>query len=263
VALKRVYASTLFCLLAGAACQRERPKPDRTEPWLASASAAPSLRAEQNAPRRARYTLAKSRVEFELPARRSTPRGRFAVLRGELDIDLEDPSRTTGKIEVELGSIELFGESAGEPAPEHTARALAWLELGRGVAEERRGQGRIATFTLRALQGEAEPVRRGGSEPQRLRTSDWTAVGDLALHGVRAPVEGSVSVLVSSAADGTTRPAELVIRSRRPLVIPLSTHDIRPRDDNGVSLPREVSLLGDSVGREARVSFELVFVPRS
>jgi hypothetical protein len=262
VALKRGHASTLVCLLACAACQRERPKADRTEPWLASASAAPSSRAALNAPRRARYTLAKSRVEFELPARRSTPRGRFGTLRGELDIDLADPSRTTGTIDVELDSLELSGASAAESAPELTARALAWLELGRGVSEERRSQGRIATFTLRALEGGAEPDRRGGSEPQRLRTSDWTARGDLALHGVRAPVTSGVSVLVSSTPDGTARPAELVIRSRRPLVIPLSTHDIRPRDDNGVSLPREVSLLGDSVGREVRVSFELVFVPR-
>jgi polyisoprenoid-binding protein YceI len=261
LALNAARACVLLGLLACAACRRERPKPDRTEPWPASASATTPASATPDAPRRKRYTLAKSRVDFELPARKSTPRGRFVTLRGELDVDLEAPSRSTGSVEIELDSIELANDGAAEPARSPTERALAWLELGRGVPEDRRSRGRIATFSLRELQGGGERERPGAAEARALRTSDWEVKGDLALHGVRAPLATSVSLQVTSTDDGKAYPAELVIRSRRPLVVSLGTHDIRPRDENGVLLPREVSLLGDSVGREARVSFELVFVP--
>jgi hypothetical protein len=37
----------------------------------------------------------------------------------------------------------------------------------------------------------------------------------------------------------------------------LGVHDIRPRDARGVLVARELALLGEKVGRDAKVSFEL------
>ena len=98
---------------------RSKPKPpERTEPWLASASAQAS-----GAPvaRRAAYRLGKAKFELELPARRASPRGQLTAARGNLDVDLDDLSHTTGSVSVDLGKLELFGETGG-PDAINTAR---------------------------------------------------------------------------------------------------------------------------------------------
>ena len=57
------------------------------------------------------------------------------------------------------------------------------------------------------------------------------------------------------------RPNEVVIRTRRPLVVSLKTHDIKPRDDTGVFLARDMKLVGSQVSPEAHVELELTAKP--
>jgi hypothetical protein len=85
--------------------------------------------------------------------------------------------------------------------------------------------------------------------------------GELSLHGVRAPLTADVTLTLVPGSDPAGPPAELLIRSRKPLVVSLSTHDITPRDAAGVPIAKDLALLGDKVGNEAKVSFELTFVP--
>lgn len=244
--------------MLAAAC-REKPKPPaRTEPWLASAhasaSAGPTLR-------RLAYRLTQSRVEFELPAKRASPHGRVGRARGELDVDLDDLSRTTGSVSLDLTSIELLGGS-GEPDGTNTTRALDWLELGSG-SDERRTL-RDLVFRITSLDA-GHLVQAPGEEkaPKRRELqSNWDVRGELSLHGVRAPQNAGVALTLTPGADPAGPPAELLIRSRRPLVVVLGTHDIRPRDARGVLVAKDQAVLGDHVGREARVTFELRFVPR-
>jgi hypothetical protein len=61
---------------------------------------------------------------------------------------------------------------------------------------------------------------------------------------------------------GEEAPKSLVIRSRGRLVVTLGVHDIRPRDARGVLVARELALLGENVGREAKVTFELTLALR-
>ena len=84
----------------------------------------------------------------------------------------------------------------------------------------------------------------------------WLARGELALAGVRVPKNVEIGVSPSvDAASGA--PERLLIRSIAPLVVSLSTHDIRPRDHHGAPIPKDLELLGQNVGREARVTFVL------
>jgi hypothetical protein len=248
----------LMLATALAAC-RDKPKPaPRTEPWLASA--APSA---SGAPlvRRLRYTLARSEIELALPAKRATPRGRVKSARGTLEVDLDDLSRTTGSVSVSLDDLELVGED-GALEPTYTARALEWLELGARVAADRRDIARSVTFTLSALDaGRVVTAPGAGRGARRDLSHTWAVRGDLGLHGVRAPVSAEISLQLLPAPDPEAPPAELAIRSRRPLVVSLGTHDIRPRDERGVPISRDLALLGEKVGTAAKVSFELVFVP--
>ena len=256
-------ADSLPALVLGfalVACQHAPKKPERTAPWPASASpsasAAPLLR-------RLHYGLERGDISFELPARHATPRGKLAHPRGDLDVDLDDLSHTTGSVAVDLREL-VMTRSGDETDATNTSRALAWLELGHGVSVEKRDSAGSATFLIASLDAGHLVAAPNGDRraPRRELESRWTVRGELSLHGVRAPVTAEATLALVPGPDPSAAPVELVIRSRRPLVISLNTHDIRPRDERGVPVAKDLALLGDDVGTEAKVSFELVFVPR-
>lgn len=252
-----------FPLLVFLACQREEKRPERTEPWPAP-SAAPSGSVEP-AVRRARYELTAGELGFELPAKHASPRGRFQKPTGHFEIDLESPERSSGSVRVDLELIELDAASNDGGVADATRRALEWLELGSEIPPADRTSRRFATFVFRGLEEAsgrslaALGKRRDGKPPR----FEATVVGELSLHGVRAPARVPVTLEIDAAgapaepAAPGEPPRRLVIRSRRPLVVSLGVHDIRPRNARGVLVARELSLLGESVGREAKVSFEL------
>lgn len=246
--------------VAATGCHRAPKKPDRTAPWPASASPSAS-----SAPllRRLHYGLQRGDVSFELPARHATPHGKLAHPRGDLDVDLDDLSRTTGNVAFDLREL-VMTRSGTDPDAAYTARALAWLELGAGVSDEKRAPSAAANFVIGSLDAGHLVSAPNGDRRARRREleSHWTVRGDLSLHGVRAPVTAEVTLSLVPGPDPAAPPVQLVIRSRRPLVVSLNTHDIRPRDERGVPVAKDLDLLGDDVGTEAKVSFELVFVPR-
>jgi hypothetical protein len=250
---------SLALLVALASCRGAPKRVTRTEPWLASA--APSASAAPLA-RRLRYGLERSRIELELPAKRATPRGRVKSATGTLDVDLDDLARTRGHVSVSLEDLELLGAD-GAPDPTYTERALEWLELGAKVSGEKRDTGRSLTFSITALDAGRVVAAPSGPTGARRRdlSSNWSVRGDLGLHGVRAPASAEVALTLVPGADPEGPPAELAIRSRHPLVVNLGTHDIRPRDERGVPIAKDLALVGEKVGSTAKVSFELVFAP--
>jgi polyisoprenoid-binding protein YceI len=246
--------------LAFLACSREEKRPERTEPWPAtSASAAVTVGSAKPALRRARYALEQSNLSFELPAKRATPRGRLSRATGTFELDVENTARSSGSVRVDLTSLEMVNGAEDGSAADATRRALEWLELGNELASDRRALGRFATFDVRGLEGtDGKSIgtlraRRDGRAPR----IDATVVGDLSLHGVRAPQRVPVTLEIEGADGETGAPSRLVIRSQKPVVVSLGVHDIRPRDARGVLVARELTLLGESVGRDAKVSFEL------
>lgn len=247
-------------LWVGVACHKKPKPPERTAPWLASArgsaSASPPLQ-------RMTYRLTSSRIEFELPARRATPKGKFGGAEGELDVDLDDLSHTTGHVGLDLATIEMLGSEGLVDGP-NTARALDWLELGAGVAPAKRDVWRKVTFELTSL--DAGRKVQGSMDDRRVRrrelVTSWVVRGELGLHGVRAAESADVTLTLVPGPDPLGPPAELLIRSRRPLVVDLGTHDIVPREGHGVAISKDQAVLGESVGREVRVNFDLRFAPR-
>jgi len=208
---------------------------------------------------RASYELEKSELSFELPAKKANPRGRLARATGRFEIDLENAERSTGSVRVDLASLEMESAGTEGDTANATRRALEWLELGAELAADQRELRRFATFEVRGLEGATGRsiaglrARRDG-KPPRL---DATVTGDLSLHGVRAPLRVPVSLEIEAAEGDAGPPRRLVIRSQKPLVVSLGVHDIRPRDARGVLVARELTLLGENVGRDAKVSFEL------
>jgi polyisoprenoid-binding protein YceI len=250
----------LLVPLAFLSCSREEKRPERTEPWPApAASTGAPAGSTRPTLERASYELAKSELSFELPAKKATPRGRLSRATGRFAIDLENAARSTGSVRVDLTSLEMETSPTDGDTTTATRRALEWLELGAELASDQRELRRHATFDVRGLEGAdgrgiaGLRARRDG-RPPRL---DATVVGDLSLHGVRAPLRVPVSLEIEAAEGPGGAPSRLVIRSQKPLVVSLGVHDIRPRDARGVLVARELALLGEKVGRDAKVSFEL------
>jgi polyisoprenoid-binding protein YceI len=253
-----------FCAAALAvACHRAEKRPDRTEPWLASAQA-PASPSSSASPflRRVHYELTASQIAFELPAKRARPRGRLGKASGELDVDLDDLSRTTGHVELELTTLEML-DASQLVDPSNTALALDWLELGASIGAERRATVQRVTYELGSLDAGHLVAAPSDDRPAARREleSHWAVRGELSLHGVRAPAAADVTLTLVPAPDRSAPPAELSIRSRRPLVVSLGTHDIRPRDGRGVPVAKDQGVIGDKVGREAQITFDLTFAP--
>lgn len=225
------------------ACRREPAPKDRTEPWAAPGLSGSASSRPAGAPvPRARYRVEQGKVELELPAKGATPRGSVSALSGHIELAPSAPERSTGSVELDLASLVMFDDGAGAAAPERSKRALEWLGLGTGVAAVTRESARKASFIVRSL--------------ERRSTGTWLLRGELALAGVRAPE--SVEIAVTPALDALAEaPSRIQIRSVAPLVVSLSTHDIRPRDQHGAPIARDLELLGQKVGREARVTFVL------
>jgi hypothetical protein len=225
------------------ACRREPVPRDRTEPWAApSASASVGARPQGTPATRVRYRLEEGKVELELPAKGGKPRGTLSVLRADLELDPSAPEGATGVVEVDVGSLSMFGDGSETNDPARSSRALEWLGLGASVATEARAIARRGSFFVRSL--------------ERRPAGTWLVRGELALAGVRAPESVEIGVGPGVDALGGV-PERLLIRSVSPLVVTLGTHDIRPRDEHGVPIARDLELLGQKVGREARVSFVL------
>lgn len=227
-----VAALTILFLVA---C-REPPKPQRTEPWPAPLSSTATSTSKDAGPSRARYGLERGKMELDVVSGDERARGSVTKFHADIDVDWLDPTKTTGSIQVELDALEIAMPEGTTIDAERTQRAREALGGASGTSAG------VAVFSIRAL----EPLRQGA----------WLVRGDLALHGIRAPE--SVEIGVTPSPNPAESPADrLVIRSLGPLVVSLSTHDIRPNRGRSPRATREASSKAREAAEEARVSFEL------
>lgn len=248
-------SSARFLVLAAllGACKRTPPPPERTEPWPAPAVA--SAKQPQLAPNAyVHYRVERGEARFELPAKNASPSGRFGPLSGSLELNLAALDRSHAEITVDLRSLSLDGSDSNRQES-----ALNWLGLGRDVAPDQRDHLARASFALEGLDGE------GGSRFSQLRRVrddqgehrvHVTARGQLSLLGVRAPTLISLSVGFEDG-EPDAIPERLTLRTRKPFTLALATYRIEPKNSRGTLLARELSVLGDDVGKQARVTLEL------
>lgn len=230
-----------------AACRKEeRPKP-RTEPWENPAFGASSLASASAAPlpfagRPYAVDPSSTRVTFSLPAKGGTPRGSLSGASGTLDYNAANPAASRAELSFDLATIVL---DAWSESPAGSAAALDWLELGAEVPSTTRERHLRATFVLSKLSGFEEDVSKANAK------AVGSARGELSLHGFRVPLEVSIEV--------ERRGDALLVRSRKPVSIKLSEHDIVPRGPAGERRSQDLDLLGTTVGREIKVDCEFAF----
>lgn len=249
--------SALMVAIAGLAwgCSKDAPPPPATPsptaPWPASAPPA------SKRPLVARYELVpQGEVLLRLGGKRDELTGRARVVRGWLELDLGDLSKTRAMVEVDLSSMEVRAtdQDAGLDY-QLSASAHDWLEIGASLPETTREANRWASFRclrvqdvshLSAYDGErkGEPIADAGVDgssgradaaPAEQRVVSLTAIGQLEVHHYR--VEWSIPLRLafhySGPADDTTVPPWVTIETARAGRVSRRAHDIRARDARG------------------------------
>lgn len=235
------------------ACHRKEKRVLRTEPWpapMASASAGFIPVEGKSTP----YRIESASVNLELPARRKKPQGSLRQIEGTIELDLSHPENSRATLRADLLSLSL---GAGERRADPTllARAFDWLELSADHPQAERDRNRYAVLQIDGF----DPVTQPDDDSRRSRSAHVLGHGTLTLHHFRVPV--SVELDVELKPSDESGPGKLLIRTRRPLVVSLTSHDILPRDARGTVLTAALSELGSEVGKDARISAELVARP--
>lgn len=224
----------------------------RTEPWPAPAV---SVSAVTTPGATMKYALASGSVQIELKGKRERLLGSIERLEGELEFDparLEN-SRGTVRADLSSSSFSAPGAASGEDS-ELTLGALRALELGPDRPSEERERDRWAIVRVIGFEAPKKDERANARTRAAVR-----AFAELTLHRFRVPVTLELDVeLVPEAGGGAP---ELRVRTRRPLLVQLSAHDLVARD------PAKSEAAGGSARaregiREARVSAELSWTPR-
>jgi hypothetical protein len=263
-ALSRALDALLLSLvLLGLGCESEPERAEPTAPWLArEPTAAPS---DARAQARRYVVRPGAELRFSLLGKLTSLEGRVPVNRGELFVEPTALESLRGQLELELEQLRV-GSRGGPEDELSRATALAWLGLGtevRGGARQGLGTGRLRVSLARQLSERS--AARGeelGSAPGPggatgvTRRVHATLATDLTLR--RVEVAHAPRVALDFHFERGARPGEapgaLTLTLLTPERVPLAEHDIRPRDERGSLLSRELGRLGTELGTVAEVS---------
>lgn len=245
----------LLGLLCCLGCSKTEP-PRRTEPWLAHPSASASA-SVPDAPLGFHFTR-DSRIHFTLSGKKGKVTGQVPLSEGTLRLDPRDLKHSQATLDADLTQLRI-DEAAmpeGVELSGQTPSALAqqWLELGPGVAPERKNQLGRARFALSSVESVSSSFLDFGARAKgHVRA---TIVGTLLIHGFRAPVR--TDVLLAAVEVPAGAPRRLSIRSVGGLVVALAPHDIMARDASGVADTLAMARSADWLGKSVRIEVELL-----
>jgi hypothetical protein len=162
-----------------------------------------------------------------------------ASLSGDLSIDLDDLTKSSALVKVDLDKLVLYQQRRPEETGSYgerkkndrqNAHARDWLQIvphEGEVTPEQAAENRIAEFRIDKVDTQTPNVRsRGGAE----RKLNATLSGDLRLHGRKARQSVPVELTFRFAGE---KLESLDVRSVSPLAVSLSAYEINPRDGAG------------------------------
>lgn len=180
---------------------------------------------------------------------------------GEVFVDLTDVTKTTGLVNINISSLELFqqkrDDEKGEYGPKEKValqneHARAWLEISADTPEDVRKKNEVVEFKITSVTtaGDKDISKMTGER----RTLSAQVTGDLVLHGRKTVKTADVEVTVIYAGE---EPTGLVIKTTKPIIVGLEEHDVRPREAFGKLAAKTLSALGNKVASEAPVELNL------
>lgn len=204
---------------------------------------------------------ASSLVEFTMEAPVEKIRGKVAgATEGELNVDLSDLTKTTGKLMVDISGIELFQKVAndkGEFGEEKKSdlqnkHARDWLEIGDDApADKKAANSRVELLLTKVDSASAKDVTKlTGAE----RKVTLTITGDFLMHGRKSSKTVEIEAVFKFEGDKATGVA---IKTVKPFSAGLAEHDVHPRKGFGVLAEKGLEALGQKVAKEAQVTVSL------
>lgn len=255
---------TLCVFVAGCALLLSAPGCGEEKPAAALAPTATALGTAQPAAAGAvKLTVEKasSRVDFTMDAPVEKIRGKVeGATEGQLDVDLADLTKTTGRLTVDIGGLELFQRVAndeGELGEEKKSdlqnkHARDWLEIGDDAPADRKAANSRVEFLLTKVESPSEKNVLGMTGAERKVT--MTVTGDFLLHGRKSTKSAEIEAVFRFEGDRVTAVA---VKTTKPFAAGLAEHDVHPRKGFGILAEKGLDALGQKVAKEALVSVEL------
>jgi polyisoprenoid-binding protein YceI len=219
----------------------------------ATPSATPAASASASAPGTARFAVAMGKGTFLIDAPLEKIKGMSDEVRGNLDIDAKDLTRSRGSIMVRLSTLKTstFGDADKDAA--QTEHARNWMEVGPESSAATRMKHEWATLAISSLEC-APGALADAKEDKGARVVKAKVTGTFTAHGVTSAKSAiPVTVTFKGPADA---PTEITIKTEAPMPVSLKEHDIKPRDAIGGFLNGALDRIGKKIDDKVQVSFE-------
>ncbi|MFW5740719.1 MAG: hypothetical protein ACOC1F_10190 [Myxococcota bacterium] len=209
-----------------------------------------------------------SKVQFAMDAPLEKIYGRApGAMTGELFVDLNDVTKSSGLVKVDLLELALYqqtrekeGEEFGKEIKDDTQNehARAWLEIGDDAPKEKREQNRTVEFKINQIEtsGPKSFAAMKGDE----RTMRVKVTGDFRLHGHKTTKTADMDVTVKYE-DG--KPVSAHFKTVKPFAVGLEDHDVRPREAFGKLAKKTLEAVAPKVASEANVELDFTAKPAS
>lgn len=235
----------------------DKPKTDLAPTASAFASAAPAT--QKSAKLNVDSASAKVGVLMDAPLEKIHGKAPGS-LTGELFMDLDDITKSSGLVKVDLFKLDLYQQKRGaegeEFGPEEKSEtqnqhARAWLEIGDDAPADKRSEYRYVELKVTKIeaQGEKNIHRMSGAERKVL----LTVTGDFRLHGRRTSKTTEMEATFRFEGD---KLASVEFKTVKPFSVSLDEHDVRPREGFGKLAKKTLEVLAPKVAKEAAVSLE-------
>jgi hypothetical protein len=208
---------------------------------------------------------AQNMVKIEIPAPLETTKAQISGVKGMLDVDMADLTKTLGTLEVDLTGIKGYSFTDQEKNDTQTEHMRNWFEIGEDVNAATREKNQWAKFTItKIVKADPASVAKASTFSDELGTGHRfkiIAVGDFTVHGITKPKTVELDATLYDLKEGNAmfKDAQrvLMLRTAKPFIVSLKEHDVKPRDTGGKFLSTALKVVGLKLGDDAQVSLDL------
>ncbi|HEY8077278.1 MAG TPA: YceI family protein [Labilithrix sp.] len=254
--------SSLCIVVLSAGCDEKKEQPAAAPATTAAAATASAAAPAGSAPTpkdvplaagATRFAILMGKGTFLIDAPLEKIKGTSDELRGYVDVNPKDLSKTTGSIGVRLSTLRTSTFDDADKNAAQTEHARNWMEVGNDSPADSRMKYEWATLVVTAVEPTPSALA-DAKEENGARVVKAKVSGDLMLHGVTSKKTGiPVTVTFRGPADA---PTELRIKTDAPMPVSMKEHDVKPRDKIGSFLNGALDRIGKKIDDNAQVSFE-------
>ena len=232
-----------YWFLVGALCVGGTLAACKDKPTATLAPTASALQAAAAAPAAVQFSVdtASSKVTFLMDSPLEKIDGDASgSLSGSLFVDLDDISKSTALVKVDLQKLVLYQQKRGDEKAGYSKRAKSdlqntharnWLQIvprDGDVSAEQAEANRFAEFKLDKLDHATLANVAGASGAERKLTA--TGSGDFRLHGRKQAKSVKLELTIYYTDD---KASSIHVKTLEPLSIGLEEFEVNPRDDAG------------------------------